>query len=399
MSTTATPPSTRPPLHRNRSAPGTIHDPRAPAPRKQFVVVRHGAHHRVPSYGRNLNKLGGDHHHGNARDPSRTRKRHGPTFELGSDAGASDSSRPSSPGVEVEPMQGGGAVGRLVKSSSTRSLDGAARRTRKKVDRSGLHQVQLGGHRRSKSHDGKEIEKKKREEEEFLRRQREEEKEVREQQEREVELKQRKQQQREAELKQRQEQEEQEFGQRQRELHEQRRREEKRIREEQLRAHELKLQNTIPEMPASTPPHTPQPQQTLPQTPIHSLPSSHDLPTSSRFIPTVSPSNASLHAQHTQHTHLPPSPPPLTRSISSLSAPLTRTQQKLWLQRAAPLEPSSPTASQVSEFAGYVKMRQEKEFERVAREYRNVRRFRNPLAEGMVRAAQPVEARVFVGCA
>jgi len=90
-------------------------------------------------------------------------------------------------------------------------------------------------------------------------------------------------------------------------------------------------------------------------------------PLTSRF--TASPSSAaSVH--------------PLRRSDSAYSiAPASRTQQKLWLQRASVASPpATPTAHHVA-----LPVVLEKEFDRVAREYMNVRRFKNPLLEAIER--------------
>lgn len=90
-------------------------------------------------------------------------------------------------------------------------------------------------------------------------------------------------------------------------------------------------------------------------------------PLTSRF--TTSPSSAA-------------SAHPLRRSDSTYSiAPTSRTQQKLWLQRASVASPpTTPAAHHIALPAAL-----EREFDRVAREYMNVRRFKNPLLEAIER--------------
>ncbi|KAI5849879.1 hypothetical protein BZA05DRAFT_454790 [Tricharina praecox] len=97
-------------------------------------------------------------------------------------------------------------------------------------------------------------------------------------------------------------------------------------------------------------------------------------PLTSRF--TASPSSAA-------------SAHPLRRSDSAYSiAPASRTQQKLWLQRASVASPpATPTAANHHYHSHHIALPAalEKEFDRVAREYMNVRRFKNPLLEAIER--------------
>lgn len=138
-------------------------------------------------------------------------------------------------------------------------------------------------------------------------------------------------------------------------------------------------------------------------TPAHSLPDSHEQPLTSRFIDSslgnsnsISPSSAArAYGQSPSYREnvsgpkksvtvtaptspTPPSAPATTVNITS------RTQQKLWLQRQSsqheiPLHVASQTRPG-SEWYVF-QSRAQKEFERVNREYLNTRRFKNPAVD------------------
>lgn len=129
-----------------------------------------------------------------------------------------------------------------------------------------------------------------------------------------------------------------------------------------------------------------------PITPAHSLPSSQEQFLTSRFL--ASPRITSSTGTET----------PIRRSESdaTLTQPTThllridstpnlpsRTQQKLWLQRASsqydiPAESRPEHIGPGSEWFAF-QGRAGKEYERVAKEYMNVRRFKDPVAEGVDR--------------
>lgn len=144
-------------------------------------------------------------------------------------------------------------------------------------------------------------------------------------------------------------------------------------------------------------------------TPAHSLPDSHEQPLTSRFIDSslgnsnsISPSSAAkaygLSPSYRENLTAGPSPPdkpvtPLTTSPNPPSAAAnvpSRTQQKLWLQRqSSQHEPSLHGQSQArlgpgSEWYAF-QSRAQREFERVNREYLNTRRFKNPAASSIER--------------
>ncbi|KAF8539783.1 hypothetical protein BDD12DRAFT_836418 [Trichophaea hybrida] len=127
-----------------------------------------------------------------------------------------------------------------------------------------------------------------------------------------------------------------------------------------------------------------------PITPAHSLPSQE--PLTSRFIH-ASPSSGADSAPNRR------GPPTLTRSESTYSitsAAPSRTQQKLWLQRAAvdakpshiPPTTMTPHPIHGRDYFVLQAARAEKEYDRVAREYLNVRRFKNPLGEAVDRVRE-----------
>lgn len=144
-------------------------------------------------------------------------------------------------------------------------------------------------------------------------------------------------------------------------------------------------------------------------TPAHSLPDSHEQPLTSRFIDSslgnsnsISPSSAAktygLSPSYQENLSGPDKLVPVTAPTSPTptSAPSTtanvpsRTQQKLWLQRqSSQHEPPLHVASQArlgpgSEWYAF-QSRAQKEFERVNREYLNTRRFKNPAADSIER--------------
>ncbi|KAI5778413.1 TORC1 subunit TCO89-domain-containing protein [Geopyxis carbonaria] len=375
---------------------------------KQFVVSRHGHHSRVPSYGRNLNKLGGttgapgkqvatspkdSSSSGGVIQKRGTGKR--ATFELGSPA-ASDSSRQNSykEGYNTVADTDGGGIGNdrpaiarnpsttsLMKSSSTRSLEGEHRRNSKR----GPAHSRVVDRSRSKSGD--------------------------------------------------------------------RRREATAAAGRQRRAQSSdqlsEMTNTKPStamqrsatvaaaptvhhppsgMPSTTmiqahqfKPNVPtrplSPQESgdpvtatnittpstshHPVTPAHSLPSSQEQPLTSRFLHLSASSGTDSAPKRTSlETPLPRSES--TYSITSSTVAPSRTQQKLWLQRAsshAELTPHhaqaiSAVPASTSDVEWLIQpSRAEKEFERVAREYMNVRRFKNPLADGIDRIRDKAGAR------
>ncbi|KAL0633479.1 hypothetical protein Q9L58_007586 [Maublancomyces gigas] len=138
-------------------------------------------------------------------------------------------------------------------------------------------------------------------------------------------------------------------------------------------------------------------------TPAHSLPDSHEQPLTSRFIDSslgnsnsISPSSAAraygLSPSYRENlsgpdklvtvtaptSPTPPSVPTTTVNVTS------RTQQKLWLQRQSsqhevPLQVASQTRPGSEWYA--FQSRAQKEFERVNREYLNTRRFKNPAVD------------------
>lgn len=138
-------------------------------------------------------------------------------------------------------------------------------------------------------------------------------------------------------------------------------------------------------------------------TPAHSLPDSHEQPLTSRFIESslggsnsISPSSAAkaygLSPSYRENlsgpdklvtvtaptSPTPSSAPPTTVNVTS------RTQQKLWLQRQSsqheiPLHVASQTRPGSEWYA--FQSRAQREFERVSREYLNTRRFKNPAVD------------------
>ncbi|KAI5852889.1 TORC1 subunit TCO89-domain-containing protein [Morchella snyderi] len=146
-------------------------------------------------------------------------------------------------------------------------------------------------------------------------------------------------------------------------------------------------------------------------TPAHSLPDSHEQPLTSRFIDSslgnsnsISPSSAAkaygLSPSYRESlptiVSTPPDKAPVTPVISSptpASATATvpsRTQQKLWLQRQSS-QHEAPEHFQNQNRMGpgsewyALQPRAQKEFERVNREYLNTRRFKNPAAQSIER--------------
>ncbi|RPB16885.1 hypothetical protein P167DRAFT_198045 [Morchella conica CCBAS932] len=146
-------------------------------------------------------------------------------------------------------------------------------------------------------------------------------------------------------------------------------------------------------------------------TPAHSLPDSHEQPLTSRFIDSslgnsnsISPSSAAkaygLSASYRESlptiVSTPPDKAPVTPVISSPNPTLatttvpSRTQQKLWLQRQSS-QHEAPQHVQNQNRMGpgsewyALQPRAQKEFERVNREYLNTRRFKNPAAQSIER--------------
>ncbi|KAL7266015.1 hypothetical protein RUND412_011454 [Rhizina undulata] len=152
-----------------------------------------------------------------------------------------------------------------------------------------------------------------------------------------------------------------------------------------------------------------------PVTPAHSLPGSHDQPLTSRFIESpanafnsISPSSGAMSYSHPapqrnksasslpavaasqeQQQFAAPSVTPPTSNTTTIPS---RTQQKLWLQRASSQHESPPLNGVVagSRFGPgsewYIfQARAQREFERISREYMNIRRFNNPIGEGIER--------------
>ncbi|TGZ85320.1 hypothetical protein EX30DRAFT_361183 [Ascodesmis nigricans] len=160
-------------------------------------------------------------------------------------------------------------------------------------------------------------------------------------------------------------------------------------------------------------PHTP-------VTPAHSLPSSQEQPLTSRFI--HSPSSASaadsvltrrgadniisqtppnLNPLNPLGILQPESAQPINKSSSTTSS---RTQKKLWLQRQSSQQEmpegmsyyglAASAAASPGEFSVF-QTRVQREFERVARDYMNVRRFRNPVCDALERVRKtPGQRRV-----
>lgn len=146
-------------------------------------------------------------------------------------------------------------------------------------------------------------------------------------------------------------------------------------------------------------PHTP-------VTPAHSLPSSQEQPLTSRFMH-ASPSSAAESAVRRRAEALSRTPPSRSaqqsntasksarsesaHSISKPTSASSRTQKKLWLQRQSsqqevPENMLSGVSSSASPGEYYIlQARMQREFERVGKEYMNVRRFKNPVGDGLDR--------------
>ncbi|KAF8244103.1 hypothetical protein K440DRAFT_663646 [Wilcoxina mikolae CBS 423.85] len=390
----------------NNGDGGSDHTSRQHKP-KQFVVSRHGHNPRVPSFGRGLNKLGNKQHPQHATPPKRegsgrtSARKGGATFELGSPTGSTtDGGNSYKDEPEVPPpiartgsnnrlsrtdsnnnrlartdsnnrlartdshngnLPHNTSVIGLQKSSSTRSLDHESRKHR--ATRRGTTSTTdkaTTDRARSKSGDCK---------------------------------------------RQQQQQQQQQQQTEQAILHKQQ--QQRRAKSPDALTEMMARAAMVPVAPPPPPPPPPQSQQQHPTsiataiatppsfhnpiTPAHSLPSQE--PLTSRFIH-ASPSSGADSAPNKR------GPPTLTRSestysITSSAAP-SRTQQKLWLQRAAvDAEPShippatmTPHPLHGRDYFVLQAARAEKEYDRVGREYLNVRRFKNPLGEAVDRVRE-----------